>query len=75
MRLVLLCTCTNVCVLRILLGITYVCKAVHQNVLSMFVVHQLVRDQVGEQLPIQEHKERNEDGNVVEGMESILLFT
>ena len=53
------------------------CKAVHQNLLLMFevVVHQLVRgDQVEEQLPIQEHKERNQDGNVVEGMESKLFL-
>ena len=57
--------------------ITYVCKAVHQNLLSMFevVVHKLVReDQVEEQLPIQEHKERNQDGNVIEGMESKLFL-
>ena len=71
------CTCTNVCVLRILIGITYVCQAVHQNLLLMFEVvrHQLVRgDQVEEQLPIQEHKERNQDGNVVQGMESKLFL-
>ena len=53
------------------------CKAVHQNLLLMFevVVHQLVRgDQVEEQLPIQEDKERNQDGNAVQGMESQLFL-
>ena len=70
------CTGTHMCVLRILIGITYVCKAVHQNLLSMFevVVHQLVRGDQVEQLPIQEHKERNQDGNMVQGMESKLFL-